>query len=296
MPFFLIASGLVLNTNKYKIGVFTSKRAKTLLLPAFIFQFIVLPGKLYDNWTGSLLDTISSVGIVQSLTFFSGYPIDYVVPVWFFITLFQAHVLLRMINISERTTFAQMLLAILCCVVGYILYHFNFYYFGVGKLCMAIFFIIIGMLLKKVIVGEWFLKSKATTVVSLATLFIVWFFPMMLNGNEISLGGMSYGKNFLLYLVESVSGALLFMLLCQLLIVRLDKRSFFARLNEYAIFIISSHFFITVVIRKIWEYLGLSAPVAIVVSFVMTIILALLYIPIGNFVNKYLPILNGKCK
>lgn len=284
MPlFFMIAGFVIRSSDREPITEYIKKQATRILVPAIIFVIVCLP--LYLRTT----DGLDALTIVRRISFWDGL-VPYNDPCWFFIVLFEAKVIERILDIARKKKSTQFAICICSFIVGFMVYYFDIFLpFGLNRCLVAFGFLTIGMVTKDI-----FLKGRkngAAGIFWCIVMLLLWFISGIWLNDKISMYGFELG-HYWLFALSGICGSFLFIWICQFI----DKKVIYLRyVGQNTIFIICTHYICVSVFKKITTVLDLNYTWTYsILAIIFTLILVPCYMLICRFVNKYLPILNGR--
>lgn len=280
MPLFFMISGFVMrSSDREPIAAYVKKQANRILLPAVIFIIAFLP--MYLRKT----ENLDGVTIIKRILFWDGL-VPYNDPCWFFIVLFEAKAIERIIDIAVKKRNIQMAVSISSFMLGFLVYQFDLFLpFGLNRCLVAFGFFTIGMVTKDI-----FLKGRGNTLWYIVILFL-WLISGVWLNDKVSMYGFELGY-YWLFVLSGICGSTLFIWICQ----AIDKRViWFRSVGQNTIFIICTHYICVSIFKKITTILGLNYTwIYSILAVMFTILLVPCYMFVCKFVNKYLPILNGR--
>lgn len=278
MPMFFILSGYVWKRSNVSILTFIKKKLLRLTVPAFLCSIICL----LIFWNDTAHDKIF---IIKNLLYYDGL-IDWNAPAWFFFVLFEVVIFERITRINEKNLYLQSLICFAVFIVGFFIYHYKINLrFGLERAVLALGFYVLGNILSK-------LKSqKYTFEVFIAGVGIWLMFGIVLN-NKVSMYGFSLG-HYWYFVISGISGSIAFFILCSK-ITKVNRLINF--LGKNTIFIICTHYiFVKKIIVETATHLNLCYTDKYMWFAVScTILVCFLYCAITFFINKYIPLLNGR--
>ena len=270
------------------------KRAKSVLVPYFcwallLYLFWFFVGRKFgDSSTIALSPTDNFIGIFYAQ---GGQPfMDWGIPMWFLPCIFLVYIIYGLLcKIKNKTLFLMLFFAL--GSGGFIWKHLTNIHipWSIDVACVAMLFYGIGNHLKKTLLNLNTIKSWLGVVFGIAIGFIAFYF----NDSKIDMYRSIYGNPFL-FLISGFSGTIGFMLLFKVLPVF----KVLSYLGKNTIIILATHLRALTVIKAILlVVLGTAA-----MSFSETEKVLLTFAQIGVllpviwFINKYVPVLNGKIK
>ena len=280
MPLFFILSGLVTHTKSGSLGSYVKKQFFRLLLPVLIFLIMSIPLYLWR------LDSWISLEIIKRITFWDG-QVPYNDPLWFFIVLFELKMVDRLLDISRKNKKAKVMFCILCFAVGFIVYHFAIFLpFGLNRCILGLGFYSFGCVVK-----GYVLSDKKQTLAITILLFLVWILSGVVFNTNVSMYVFKLGY-YWFFVMSGITGSLLFIEVCKWIDL---KTSYFRTWGVNTIFIISTHYVFCSVFHAVARKIGLTGTwMYTFLLFIYAVVILLMYQPVCNFVNKKLPLLNGK--
>ena len=281
MPMFFILSGFVAKQTSIPLKEFIKNKFRRILLPAILLYLLTMP--LYFLTLNYSTASLKSI-IIQIFYLYGS--CAYNRPIWFFICMFQVLVVARMINLTALNNRWLVVVIFLSLLFSYYSYSSGIKYFsilGFDKTLLALFFYSVGVFLKRL---EYVNYIKVIGLISIP----IWLVPGLIINDKVGMYGMHL-DNYWCFIVSSIAGSLVFFALCTLL----DK---FGRLRKYAnwtIFIIGTHYLLVRGFRSLAIISSFEETITYdVLSLCFVIIMMAVYKPVCEFIDKSVPVLNGK--
>ncbi|WP_298237234.1 acyltransferase family protein [uncultured Algibacter sp.] len=291
MPLFFFIAGMFhpKNITKYSIV----KRAKSILIPYFIWSlllyiFWLFLGRHFGNSTNYNLDPLQGFigvfyaqGDVQFM--------DWGIPMWFLPCIFLTFLLFSFVNKIRFDMLKGFVLIILVTLglVYPVFFEFKLPW-SIDVACVSLIFYSAGS----------FLKNRLIELRSAKKLFLLTVCCLLLSvsmsmvNSKIDMYRSQYG-NIALFILNGFMGTLFVLFLFKW--VKFPK--IVAFLGRNTIPLLALQFRSLTIIKLILIVIGIntftfSEPIKLILAFVQV----LLIIPVIIFVNKYMPILNGRNK
>lgn len=285
MPLFFIVSGFVIKSGVRKnIKIYIKQQTIRLLLPAYIFIIIYLPVYVITS------DEINLGELAEKICFWKG-SLPYNLPCWFFIVLYEAKIIERILDISNRTLKVKILICIVAYLGGYIVYQMNIFLpFGLNRCLVALGFLVTGVCIKD-IYQQKDIRRIITMPLFYVVVLVLWILSGVCFNTKVSMYDFALGK-YWLFILSGISGSIVFVLLCR----RVDKLFVvFRRLGNNTIFIVGTHYIFVTAFKVITGIVGIQyTRLYGIMAVIFTGVLICCYIPVCDFVNKYIPVLNGR--
>ena len=291
MPLFFIIAGIFHPKN---INVSTiKKRVRQILLPYFLWSFILfgfwlfIGRKFGESANLDLSITKNFIGI-----FFAQGDINYMnwgIPMWFLPTIFLTFLLFGLI-LKIKNKFLHYSVLIMSIVLGFLIANFSkvYLFWSLDVALVSLFFYSFGFYAKD------FIKSnKKKGVLSLLTLGIIHLAVSLFLLQKIDMYRSTYG-NEILFLLNSLVGFLFWGSLFKNFL--LLKFLVFLGKNTIPILALQA---IALSFIKLFLFLILGLSIFEFTEFekvILTLGQLIILFPILIFINKYIPILNGKNK
>ena len=279
----MIAGFVIRSSNREPITEYVKKQAIRILLPAMIFIVAFLPFYLLTT------DNLSVVSFVLRIIFWDGL-VPYNDPCWFFIVLFEAKVVERIFDIASKKRSIQLVVCIGAFISGFLVYQFDIFLpFGLNRCLVAFGFLTIGMVTK-----DFFLTKGKNELVN-KPWYIVILFLWVISGiclnDKISMYAFELGY-YWLFVLSGICGTVLFIWNGQFV----DRKvTWFRNVGQNTIFVICTHYFCVSAFKKIATILNLNYTwIYSILAVVFTLILVPCYMHVCRYINKYLPVLNGR--
>lgn len=279
VPLFFILSGYVYTQKEtMSTGRFVRKKVLRLIVPATIFVLACAPLKV-------LLHADVPWGqFLQQLLFFDG-TIAYNLPAWFFYVLFEVYLMIWIFR-KNKNFILEIALCAGSFLLGYIVYRTQvFLPFGLDKALLAFGFFCVGKISREKNVLSAFKKGHACVFAILCIVVSLCFNP------KVSMYEMSLGY-YWCFVLTGLLGSIALMVFARALP---GKKTFFAWLNSNSVLIVCTHYIYVSVLKLFCEALGIWGTRTFDFIIIPNIlVLFALYYPACKFVNKYLPVLNGR--
>lgn len=167
------------------------------------------------------------------------------------------------------------------------MYHFVIFLpFGLNRCILSLGFYSFGCVVKGYVLSDK-KQSLAITII----LSFVWILSGVVFNTKVSMCGFKLGY-YWFFVMSGITGSLLFVEVCKLVDL---KTSYFRTWGVNTIFIISTHYILVSVFRVVARKIGLTGTWTYnLLLIIYAVAMLLIYQPVCNFVNKKLPLLNGK--
>lgn len=276
----------MLNTEKYDIGTFMKRKFLSLIVPAYIFMLLFIP---VDLLSGS-----DMMAIAKGMLFLGG-RVTRNDPCWFYITLFQAMCILRLLNVSRRISAVRLTMMFSSFVIGTILSIYGIIWFGVDKLFLSMGFILLGTVMQN-IDFNWIKKiSLFTRIVLIALICLIWGVIAIING-KVSMYGSSVG-NPVLFIMSAILGSFITLSFCKYVIEGLDRKGWLIRVGRNSTIIVCSHYVIVKAFGMMLNKFEINGAWLRVVLLIITVLSAIaVYVPVCEWIAEHLPWLAGKIR
>ena len=299
VAFFFALLGFVFTLNKQeKFLTFLRKKAVRILIPLSIFIFL---GLIIALAVDHIYDPLT---LVKYFFYYDG-TYFWNQACWFFITLFFIYIISYFFNLPNRKIYIKLILLVAFMVIGYFLYisrpyipevYNPFSKFGIDRTIIVMVFFIFGSILKDVhdrinfSHNQFFLRPLSFISLALWILFGYFLNP------KVSIYGRSLG-NYFYFIASSLFGTIFFIIF-SIYIAKLRIISPILKLWGKNTLLIGGtnylYFFMT------WFFLVIFNPFGIPYTWVAdiiipfyTIVIMLLYIPLGFLIDRYLPYMSG---
>ncbi len=179
-------------------------------------------------------------------------------------------------------------------MLGEMLYHIGFDYLGITKLFIAMGFLILGAIIRDE-EGIIAFKNKWCRCLAVPLLFTIWIVALLING-KISLYAVELG-NYFLFLTAGICGSLCFMVMVKYLLANSRIANPVIRVGNNTILVVGTHYIFVTILGKLGGVLQISHTwvFSLVVLVTVPLIIAF-YMPVSEYITKYLPVVNGKMK
>lgn len=295
MPLFFIISGVLFNAEKYdktSFVPFIKAKFKAYIIPYLIYGCVniildLVYRYIFDGYiVNSQYLLRKSLGILLCNSTLRNMP--NCTPIWFLVCLFVASVMFWFfINYCKKL---MPLIATLCVAGSFVL---SLFYkmilpFKIPTSLMAVFFIYIGYLLRRISLVEK-IKNAKLSYLYIVLLITTGITTALLNGNNVSMNRESFG-NLFYFLVSSLTLSIALLTIC-------DKWSFMK--NRFSLWLSANTLFIigyNYIIRDASTDLLYLIPYVKdnglhwTISFVLTTLLCFAGILITNFIKKQIAI------
>lgn len=289
MPLYFILSGFITsNKSSESFFQFLKKQLFRLLIPTILF--IIL---LYPIYLSSIdLSSFNILHEIKTFCFYDG-KIPYNSPCWFFIVLFEAKVILKLLPIGNKPVWFKAISCFSFFVVGYLLYKTKLFIpFGLDRCIVVLGFMVFGMLLKDV---YWkYRENKKAFILALLCMIPIWFISGIVLNGKVSMYGFNFSKHYWMFVAAGISGTIAFLIVV-ILLTRIHQ--YFLFWGQNTVFIVCSHYIFVTLFVYFTGKIGIQyTTLYTILALVYSLVILLCYIPVCKFVNKYLPILNGRIK
>ena len=299
VAFFFALSGFVFVVPKNeKFLTFLRKKAVRILIPLSIYIFLGLIIALVVDHIYDPLTLLRYFFYYDGTYFWNQ-------ACWFFITLFFVYIFGYLFNLPNRKMYLKIILLVSFLVIGYLLYVSRPYIreevnpfskFCIDRTIIVMVFFIFGAILKDIHKlinfsnNHFFLRPISFTSLGLWILFGYYLNP------KVSIYGRSLG-NYWFFIASSIFGTIFFFIF-SIYIAKLRILSPILKLWGKNTLLIGGtnylYFFMTWLFIVIFSPFGIPYTWAadIIIPF-YTIIVMLIYIPIGFLIDRYLPYVSG---
>lgn len=285
MPLFFVVSGYVYNEAKYSQYSFKQyllKRAKDYLIPFYAFAFINLV--LVVLWNALLLHSPLSTSKIWS--YICGILYCYsdmlhmpnCTPIWFLMSLFFAGILLWLA--LKRLQNRAWIAALCSMAAGYMLSLLTDFPFPLklDTIFMAMFFMYVGYLMRQ---REILNFPVCTALIGLFSVVLGAHNPVGMNENEFG--------NLLIFLPTSLLSVYSLMQICSKTVISQSK--ILQLLGRHSILIVGFNYFLRDLAVEIYYLIPVVKhyPITWFPSFVITLVLAILFVWVWDILQKKLP-------
>jgi fucose 4-O-acetylase-like acetyltransferase len=270
------------------------KRAKTVLLPYFIwasllFLFWLFLGRKYGNSASENLSVIDNlIGIFYAQG--GQQYMDWGIPMWFLPCIFVMFVVFTIVRkIKNEILCNTIFLLLILAGFGWARLSEVHLPWSIDVALVALSFYLIGNLLK-----NWLIYiTRVKAVIALIVFIGINILAFYLNSGKVDMYRSQYG-NEMLFFVSGLAGSIAFVLFFK--VVPFFK--FLSYLGNHTIVILATHLRMLTGIKLVMLFIfGMTVFEFTEVEKVMLSVLQIsMIIPIIWFVNKYIPILDGKIK
>ena len=281
MPLFFSISGYLYKNKNEDIKQFVLRKAKSLLVPYFIFATLSLPiGILLSKISG---DNISIGDDISNFFYLNG-SVGWNIPIWFLMCLFFVELiyfLLEKIKLNDRA------ICLFSLILGLLIYQLNVILpFGIHISIWGLLFYSLGQQIFKLKLTIKFKTLKLGNKITLLTclLFLNVIFGNVLNNSKMEMYHSSLG-NYMYYLISAIAGVMFMILVFS--ISRTSK--ILILFGRRTLFILGSHMFIIKTLslvdrlffgNKFFVYKDLQ-------GLMIFFIVSLFYYHIIKFIEKY---------
>lgn len=286
MPLFFILAGFTIKTDSNKdLKGFIKKQIIRLLLPAIFFILIFLPVYL------DMIKENDKMQIIKRICFFDGL-VPYNAPCWFLIVLFEIRIFEYFLNISSQEKYKRVLYCLILFIIGFAIHQMKLFLpFGWDKCIVGFGFVIFGTLIKEKYFQDSFAWRKFERIFFYILVCIIWIMTGLIWNDKVSMYDFRMGR-YWMFIFSGISGSLLCIKGC----ICIDRKtSIFRFWGQNTVFIICTHYILTKLFKEITFILHIQRTYFYdVMAIIYTITLLCCYIPVCKFVNKYVPIFNGR--
>lgn len=222
MPLFFIIAGFTYDNEKNsKNGflLFAKKKAKSLLIPYFIFAILnlfaqVLWKTIYlgeDIQLSYFLNNLKGILFCYS----SMQHMPNCSPIWFLLCLFIANLILFcLFRLNKKISTIIAIACMLCCYILSLVPHdYTSYPWKFPVFLMAAFLMYIGYYFRIYINKLFYWNRRLVLLGSIAITIIALMFELM-TGNQVGMNENSYG-NIIIFLLTAISFSCFFIILCK---------------------------------------------------------------------------------
>lgn len=289
MPMFFMLSGFLVKPLKQSLGGYIHKKTITLLAPPIISIMLMLPLFFIEMRMRNI--QMSAAEIFATIFYYNG-RVAFNIPVWFFITLFEISVLGGLVRLGSMPLWARLALSAACFILGYFIYSFKvFILFGLDKAVIALGFYALGSALSvlskamKPYLLKVFILLSACAFILLTALYTA-------KNPNLSMYDMTLG-NYWCFLLLGITGSVSLFGLCALL----SGISVIKTWGQNTVFVVATHILPYAAITLAAQKLGICDTALYTVgSLAVSIVLLFAYMPICGWVNRRIPIMNGRGK
>ena len=280
IPMFFMLAGYNAKTDHCTIREYVIKKSKRVLVPAVVLYLLSIP--ILINKVD--LDEMSLWTILAVVFYGRGLCIINE-PIWFFICMFQVYLVAKLINIFNSKTSLiittclwSFLAGFLCTILPNITS-----YLGFNKFIIGLFFFSAGMLFRR------FKQTDIINAYYITIIVAIWLLSTYYNG-KVSLYGFNLG-NYAFYTISGIGGSIIYFYLMR----KIKEISLLREYSSNTVFIICTHITIVYFFRIIMKSFPIGGTIYMdCVLLLVTLLLMLLYLPTCRYINKYIPILNGR--
>lgn len=282
MPMYFILSGYVIKPDSSSLTDYIKKKFKRILLPAIILYVSTLP--LYFYFLDYTTATIKS--LLFRIFYITG-SCAYNDPIWFFICMFQVLLIAKQMKMPDAGIKKLVILIIVFLSLSFLAYYTKwkpFCLFGINKCFLAVFFMGIGMLLRKLKV-EKYLKILGVVLLP------IWIISGTFLNSKVSMYDMNLG-NLGLFIISGISGSIVFFSLSNFF----NNNMIIKQYAQWIIFIICSHYVLVTLFEWVSARLSIdNTYVFDVTSALFVVVSLIIYKYFCVLIEKYIPVLMGKC-
>lgn len=278
MPMFFIMSGYVMKKDELSLFRYINRKLFRLIVPTILLSAVLQT--VYIGIHG--LDNLGS--FISGLFFIEGY-IYFNYPAWFFIVLFEALIISKLINLINKSIALKLVWCIFFFLCGFFASEFKLVpWFGLDRTLLALGYITIGLIARKIHVK----LSKVLSCALCMLIFYLWYYFAVQSNSLCSMYGSEYG-NFSHFLIASLLGSFLFLKLCYYL----NKVSFMEYLSQHSVFIVGSHYiFIWIFNDYISKFI--DSRFIVLSVFLYFVVILIIYKMLSNIIEKHLFLLDGR--
>lgn len=293
MPMFFVLSGYVFEIHEEENMItFVRKKAKRLLLPAFIFIVITLPLYFWIN-----RNKMTSFMSFCKLLFFVTGRIPYNDPCWFFVVLFEIYIIAYFLYsrfISIRYKVILCLLSFSIIAFMYCLNISKYLLFGLDKAVLGYGFFVLGSVFREVGLLECKNLLMKTIMFAVSCMGLIMF-GIFLN-NKVSMYYFSL-DNITFFLVSGVCGSVCTIVCSQIVTLLNSKFYKLSKMTNWlcrnTVLIIGTHYVFITFFDIVLSFFHLNTLKVYDIGLVFLVFFIIsVYYPICKFTNKHLPFLS----
>lgn len=304
LPLFFFVSGYLFNIGKYpKFISFLKKRAKSLLIPYFVFAvlayiFLVILQQFNLLNIGYSFEGINNLIFLPLTKILYSHNLDpFNNPIWFLTCLFIVEMYFYFLKKYTKNTRYLLLFLIISSVVGYssrLLTDFNMpWNLDIALMCVVFY----GMAnIYKNQINDLLNKLLRNRYLTLAILSIFLAANILFVYLNDAMGVTDYG-NYFFFFIAGFSGILFYMIISKM--IPYSKILNFLGKNTLIILCIHA-MFSSFILTEIHNYLNENilnyTSIPIYLAIVYTFLIIIIMVPFIIIINKYFPFLIGKSK
>ena len=256
------------------------KKFYKLIIPTFFFMLLGVVMYLFIETNYSFKEVLKLFLFWDGLCPFNS-------PCWFFIVLFEVFLLSYIFRINTFTFSELFLFNILIYMFGFFLIYTNIFIpFGFNRAVVAFGFFLTGLLFKRI---YDYSKSYKYTKIILIIISIISL-PIWIYFGYYSFIFCKY----IYFVISGIFGTIFFSFISYL-VSKIKYSSILISISKASIFLIGTHFVLDYYFKKVASHFDIGYTYKyLFISFIFAIGVVLLYIPICNFIDKKVPVLNGK--
>ena len=286
MPLFFVLSGFLQKERK-RIDEYIKRVMKRLLCPFILYAIVGVPffGFL---WRGRYASTLN---FLMDSFYVNGKITNN--PLWYLAVLFEIHLLMTLLKITERKIKSQLIILVFCLLGGFLVYHYRkqFYFFnlfGLNRMIVCSGFYIIGIVLRKIEIS-----SRQWAIMAIPSLIMTIIFGLVLN-TKVSIYGFSLGVYYY-FVIAAISGCIFVFAVSNLF---LNKKNCIEFPSQYGVLLIGTQYFVIVPFRMVMKRALLTKTIYYDCAMIIVALFVLIVIPlIYNKAKerfKIIKIMNGE--